>query len=64
MSLESSRPAPDGSPNPGAGAGAGAGRRRRLLDDPRSIRTLAHPIRLELQFLIGLKAGISTEEFR
>ncbi len=41
MSLESDRP---------------TGQRRRLLDDPRAIRALAHPIRLDLQALIG-RAG-------
>ena len=35
------------------------GRRRRLLDDPVSIRALAHPLRLELQGLVG-RAGTLT----
>jgi DNA-binding transcriptional ArsR family regulator len=41
MSLES-----DGTARP-------PGQRRRLLDDPRSIRALAHPLRLELQSMVG-----------
>ncbi len=49
MSLESS---PDATPPPER-------RRRRLLNDPLSIRALAHPLRLELQGLVG-RAGTLT----
>lgn len=38
---------------------AGAGSERRLLDDPVSIRALAHPIRLELLAMVG-RAGRMT----
>jgi len=58
MSLESPSPAPNNGPNPGAGAG----QRRRLLDDPRSIRALAHPIRLELQSIIGRAGRITAAD--
>jgi DNA-binding transcriptional ArsR family regulator len=47
MSLESDRP---------------AGQRRRLLDDPRAIRALAHPIRLDLQALIGRAGRITAAD--
>jgi DNA-binding transcriptional ArsR family regulator len=49
MSLES-RPVP------------AAGQRRRLLDDPRSIRALAHPLRLELQSIVGRSGQITAAE--
>jgi Helix-turn-helix domain len=39
-----------------------AGQRRRLLDDPRSIRALAHPLRLELRTLIGRSGRLTTAE--
>jgi predicted ArsR family transcriptional regulator len=38
------------------------GQRRRLLDDPRAIRALAHPIRLDLQALIGLSGRITAAD--
>ncbi|MFE2425088.1 helix-turn-helix domain-containing protein [Streptomyces hokutonensis] len=56
--MESPNPAPDNGPNPGAGAG----QRRRLLEDPRSIRALAHPIRLELQSIIGRAGRITAAD--
>lgn len=46
MSLESSKPSSEG-------------QRRRLLDDPVSIRALAHPLRLELQGIVA-RAGKAT----
>jgi DNA-binding MarR family transcriptional regulator len=49
MSLES------GAPQPG-------GQRRRLLDDPRSIRALAHPLRLELSSIVGRSGRITTAD--
>ena len=36
------------------------GQRRRLLDDPRSIRALAHPLRLELREIVGRSGRITT----
>jgi DNA-binding transcriptional ArsR family regulator len=39
-----------------------AGQRRRLLDDPRSIRALAHPLRLELQSLVGRSGRMTTAD--
>ncbi|MFE9421722.1 helix-turn-helix domain-containing protein [Kitasatospora sp. NPDC006697] len=36
--------------------------RRRLLDDPRSIRALAHPIRLQLQSIIGRAGRITAAD--
>jgi DNA-binding transcriptional ArsR family regulator len=38
------------------------GQRRRLLDDPRSIRALAHPLRLELQSIVGRSGRITTAD--
>ena len=29
------------------------GQRRRLIDDPRSVRALAHPLRLRLRSIVG-----------
>ncbi len=49
MSLESTPP-------------PGGGQRRRLLDDPRSIRALAHPTRLELQSIIGRAGRITAAD--
>src|SRR5580658_10427153 len=49
MSLESGAPQP-------------RGQRRRLLDDPRSIRALAHPLRLELQSIVGRSGRITTAD--
>ncbi len=45
MSLESERP---------------PGQRLRLLDDPRSMRALAHPLRLELLQIVGRSGRITT----
>jgi DNA-binding transcriptional ArsR family regulator len=60
MSLESSGPAPsDDAPQ---GAGPGAGQRRRLLDDPRTIRALAHPTRLALLSIIGRAGRITAAD--
>jgi DNA-binding transcriptional ArsR family regulator len=39
-----------------------AGPRRRLLDDPLSIRALAHPLRLELQSLVGRSGRLTTAD--
>jgi len=50
MSLES-----DGADQP-------RGQRRRLLDDPRSMRALAHPLRLELQSIVGRSGRITTAD--
>src|SRR6266852_6599409 len=36
--------------------------RRRLLDDPRSIRALAHPLRLELSSIVGRSGRITTAD--
>jgi len=36
--------------------------RRRLLDDPRSLRALAHPLRLELQAIVGRSGRITTAD--
>ncbi|MGW3108466.1 hypothetical protein [Streptomyces sp. NPDC001100] len=58
MSLESPDPTPDSGSNPGAGAG----QRRRLLEDPRSIRALARPIRLELQSIVGRAGRITAAD--
>src|SRR5262249_52725044 len=38
------------------------GQRRRLLDDPRSMRALAHPLRLELQSIVGRSGRITTAD--
>jgi DNA-binding transcriptional ArsR family regulator len=38
------------------------GQRRRLLDDPLSIRALAHPVRLELQAVIGRSGKITAAD--
>ena len=50
MSLESDEPARPPGP------------RRRLLDDPRSIRALAHPLRLELQSIVGRSGRLTTAD--
>jgi hypothetical protein len=60
MSLESDDPA-------GAATTPGTperprGQRRRLLDDPRSMRALAHPLRLELQVIVGRAGRITTAD--
>jgi DNA-binding MarR family transcriptional regulator len=49
MSLESANNRPKGS-------------RRRLLDDPLSIRALAHPLRLELQAIVGRAGRITAAD--
>jgi DNA-binding transcriptional ArsR family regulator len=58
MSLES------GGESDGAAASADQprGQRRRLLDDPRSMRALAHPLRLELQSIVGRAGRITTAD--
>ncbi len=38
------------------------GQRRRLLDDPRSMRALAHPLRLELEAIVGRSGRITTAD--
>src|SRR5215467_12516496 len=38
------------------------GQRRRLLDDPRAIRALAHPLRLELQSIVGRSGKITAAD--
>jgi predicted ArsR family transcriptional regulator len=38
------------------------GQRRRLLDDPLSIRALAHPLRLELQSIVGRTGKITAAD--
>src|SRR6266702_1157314 len=71
MSLESSEQTPDrsgaGSPaTPRATGDPGtirpSGQRWRLLDDPRSMRALAHPLRLELQQIVGRSGRITTAD--
>lgn len=63
MSLESisneGRDEEHGGPDAGS---AGRGQRRRLLDDPRSIRALAHPLRLELQSIVGRSGRITAAD--
>jgi DNA-binding MarR family transcriptional regulator len=39
-----------------------SGQRLRLLDDPRSIRALAHPLRLELEEIVGRSGRITTAD--
>ena len=53
MSLESAA-SPDDQERPG--------QRRRLLDDPLSIRALAHPLRLELQSIVGRSGKITAAD--
>src|SRR3954468_1090726 len=50
MSLESGRPTGHRSPLP------------RLLDDPLAIRALAHPLRLELQAIVGRAGRITAAD--
>jgi DNA-binding transcriptional ArsR family regulator len=38
------------------------GQRRRLIDDPRSLRALAHPLRLELQSVVGRAGRITAAD--
>lgn len=42
--------------------GDGRGRRRRLLDDPVTMRALAHPLRLELQGLVGRSGTLTAAD--
>ncbi|MGH3448513.1 MAG: helix-turn-helix domain-containing protein [Nocardioidaceae bacterium] len=56
MSLESNDSADAGDGN------AGGRQRRRLLDDPLSIRALAHPLRLELQAIVGRAGKITAAD--
>ena len=53
MSLESAGNPDDQAPR---------GQRRRLLDDPLSIRALAHPLRLELQSIVGRSGKITAAD--
>jgi predicted ArsR family transcriptional regulator len=53
MSLESTE---------GHGEQGQSGQRRRLLDDPLSIRALAHPLRLELQSIVGRTGKITAAD--
>lgn len=64
MSLESLEPLPaDQAPRDAQAApSAGGGQRRRLLDDPRTIRALAHPTRLALQSIIGRAGRITAAD--
>jgi DNA-binding transcriptional ArsR family regulator len=55
MSLESDGTGQHGTDQP-------RGQRRRLLDDPRSMRALAHPLRLELQSIVGRAGRITTAD--
>ncbi len=41
---------------------AGRGQRRRLIDDPRSIRALADPLRLQLRSIIGRSGRITAAD--
>jgi DNA-binding transcriptional ArsR family regulator len=60
MSLESDGPAaPSAEPGPSERP---RGQRRRLLDDPRSMRALAHPLRLELQAIVARAGRITTAD--
>ena len=63
MSLEYDGPVVPASPAGPADSGPAerpGGQRRRLLDDPRSLRALAHPLRLELQVIVGRAGRITT----
>jgi DNA-binding MarR family transcriptional regulator len=60
MSLESDEPT-----RPAAEPGSAErprGQRRRLLDDPRGMRALAHPLRLELRVIVGRAGRITTAD--
>jgi hypothetical protein len=62
MSLESVEPLEPAEPEPvepEPARAVGGGQRRRLLDDPRAIRALAHPTRLALQSIIGRSGQIT-----
>jgi DNA-binding transcriptional ArsR family regulator len=41
---------------------SGRGHRRRLLKDPQALRALAHPIRLELQSIVGRAGRVTTAD--
>ena len=60
MSLESD----DGAPAAQSASAADqrSGQRLRLLDDPRSIRALAHPLRLDLLQIVGRSGRITTAD--
>jgi predicted ArsR family transcriptional regulator len=60
MSLESGGEGQLGSDH--GGAARPRGQRRRLLDDPRSMRALAHPLRLELRVIVGRAGRITTAD--
>jgi len=60
MSLESGQGAP--APPSASAQDQRSGQRLRLLDDPRSIRALAHPIRLELEEIVGRSGRITTAD--
>src|SRR5215469_11634626 len=65
MSLEYDGPVVPASPAGPADSAPGErsrGQRRRLLDDPRSLRALAHPLRLELQVIVGRAGRITTAD--
>jgi DNA-binding transcriptional ArsR family regulator len=62
MSLESPGAAASDDPTQAAQPGPGAGQRRRLLDDPRTIRALAHPTRLALISIVGRSAKITAAD--
>jgi hypothetical protein len=59
MSLESTGAAPDDAVTDPPAPPAGTGQRRRMLDDPRTLRALAHPTRLALQSIIGRSGQIT-----
>lgn len=47
---------------PGEALPTGRGQRRRLIDDPRSIRALADPLRLRLRMIIGRHGRITAAD--
>jgi DNA-binding transcriptional ArsR family regulator len=56
MSLDSKRGAPGPDPSQPRGP------RRQLIEDPRSIRALAHPLRLELRSIVGRSGRMTTAD--
>lgn len=60
MSLESGEGPPSGRGD--EPADQPRGQRRRLVDDPRAIRALAHPLRLELQSIVGRSGRMTTAD--
>jgi hypothetical protein len=60
MSLESGEGQPSGRED--ELADQPRGQRRRLVDDARAIRALAHPLRLELQSIVGRSGRITTAD--